>query len=656
MTDGKYGIIKKSACLVKTRIRGGLVRMRRYDTMKNKRLYIPLVLFILGVILRYLLGSYLKTPTVYWDELKYYGIGRSIYQGLGLLVRNNTTNFQKILYALVLAPTFAVENVEARLKLITLINSVLMNSSVFPLWLLCGKLGVSKKKAVCISALLILWPDLLATETLMSESLYWPLFLWFTVLHFGASNDRPLLIGLAEGALIYIGYLCKEVFAALIPAAAICLLLEAKLCPRGKSDNKREWLRFICSAALFAALYLLGKLTVFSGMGRGYNQSGIAELASVAGVLMLFYSILYHIVGMFLSVQLLPAALPILRFRQLKTEHKRFLLYLGCFIAVAIVGIAYGISIREDLGQVYPRVHLRYCAPAIFLLLLIFAECPARPDSVKRDSELAALMIFAIAIMAIFRSSGTTEFDQTTLQWVSGLNALLEDLFYEGDMIYWVLQVIEIALALGASIGLYMYFSGRKKDVFYPFCVFLLIPVICSSIIGHGVIKESYVLHTDCFESADRLDDEFAELDGNILYLTDTYSQFRQAKAWDVCFDQTDRMYYYVFSGYTMQNYFRGTSGNLGPESYDSDARVSDFTFGGYVDMGHYSTTDRIDYVVIPYEAGLEATDGSSLELIPSMSDGCYAVYRNLVPETLDLSHIQRVLRSDIELDRSDYL
>ncbi len=103
-----------------------------------------------------MVGCYLKNPTIYWDELKYYDLARSIHHGFGLTVCNTPTNFQKILYPVVLSPLFSVRNVKMRIRLIALLNSLLMNSCVFPLWRICSKLGVEKRRQIVLAAFLIL--------------------------------------------------------------------------------------------------------------------------------------------------------------------------------------------------------------------------------------------------------------------------------------------------------------------------------------------------------------------------------------------------------------------------------------------------------------------------------------------------------------------
>ena len=607
----------------------------------RKKYLIPLCFFLVGVILRCFMGAYLKTPTVYWDELKYYGIARSLFRGLGLTVRNVDTNFQKILYSLVLCPFFAIDDPAVRVRMMTLLNAILINSCIFPMWMLCTHLGVERKRILWLSAMLVLWPDMLLSVTFMSENLYWPLFFWYIVLHFCRNGDDPLRTGLLEGILMYVGYLCKEVFASFPAVTALTLLLETKLCPREKDDMRRQWRRFLFSALCFGVLFILGKLTVFRGSGRGYDQSDPSVLFTSSGPVYLIYSVGYLLVSAILSVQLLPFAVPLLRFRQLRRDQRQFLLYIMVFIIFTVCGIAYSISVREDAGNMIPRIHLRYLAPAAFLLLPVLALCPQRPESAKKDTDTAVLLGFAILVLALFRSSDGFPIDQTTLQWVNGFNGLLNKFSDNSSYVFWALQVLEIVLCLSVSIGIYLYFSGRGKDFLRPFFIFLLLISLVSNTVGHCAMKEKFSADAGEYDSVIKLSETFSQRKGNLLYLTDTYDQCRNSKVWDCCFEPVEKVYYFIYSYFELSPEELILDGGIYKKpAFDPDARVSDLEFTSYVDEGYYSTTDRIDYVVIPGAAHLTPSEASSLELIDGLSDSYYSVYRNTEPEALDLTAI----------------
>ena len=106
------------------------LRERANKFYSKENLIIILLIFI-SIFIRFLLANFDKLIQTHPDELLYYEIARSFFHGTGISVRNNIpTHFQKILYSIVLAPTFFVKNVFLRHSFIALLNAVLMSSSV----------------------------------------------------------------------------------------------------------------------------------------------------------------------------------------------------------------------------------------------------------------------------------------------------------------------------------------------------------------------------------------------------------------------------------------------------------------------------------------------------------------------------------------------
>ena len=99
---------------------------------KNKWLWIVISIFLIEVIIRFLFANYPKSVHTYRDELFLFQLAKSIWNEGSLLVYGVKTDYNKILYPLILSPTFFIKSSLIRIKVITLINSVLVSSSVFP--------------------------------------------------------------------------------------------------------------------------------------------------------------------------------------------------------------------------------------------------------------------------------------------------------------------------------------------------------------------------------------------------------------------------------------------------------------------------------------------------------------------------------------------
>ncbi|MBQ9528203.1 MAG: hypothetical protein IJR68_11380 [Fretibacterium sp.] len=115
--------------------------------------------FLIGVLLHFYIGNFSKAIVMYLDELRYYGIARSLFYGNGLDIRGVSPGFQKIGYSLLLAPLFAIGDGVLRVKLIGLLNSFVIMLSIFPVWLIGKQMGLERKTRYLLLALTIIWPE-----------------------------------------------------------------------------------------------------------------------------------------------------------------------------------------------------------------------------------------------------------------------------------------------------------------------------------------------------------------------------------------------------------------------------------------------------------------------------------------------------------------
>ena len=80
---------------------------------KNRRIIniiILMCIFLLGSVLHYFYCYFSKSIDVLPDEIRYYSIARSIFQGDGLTFRGVATDYQKMGYTLFLVPFFLIKN------------------------------------------------------------------------------------------------------------------------------------------------------------------------------------------------------------------------------------------------------------------------------------------------------------------------------------------------------------------------------------------------------------------------------------------------------------------------------------------------------------------------------------------------------------------
>jgi hypothetical protein len=107
--------------------------LERINKIDHKTMMILVfALFIISSILRSFWACYPKSIQVFPDEIRYIDISRSLFNGTGILVHNIHMNFDQILYSLFLVPFYFIKDQILQIDVISVCNSILMSSVVFP--------------------------------------------------------------------------------------------------------------------------------------------------------------------------------------------------------------------------------------------------------------------------------------------------------------------------------------------------------------------------------------------------------------------------------------------------------------------------------------------------------------------------------------------
>ena len=236
--------------------------------------FIVILLFIGSTIMRGILSDFPKALRIYPDELRYVSIANSLMHGQGLQIHNMNSDFQKILYSICIMPAFLAKSSAMQIRIIGYINSIIVSSSVFPVYLLCRKMQLKDKEVGIILAFWITLPTLLVSMYFMSEAIYLPLSLWVIYCAWSAfDSDRlkeKLCANFILGILCYLAYLCKEI--ALYFVLAYLFVCTCRIFMQ-QTDWKNEIICLVIFGGIFILCFLGMKETLFYGMGNSYSSS-----------------------------------------------------------------------------------------------------------------------------------------------------------------------------------------------------------------------------------------------------------------------------------------------------------------------------------------------------------------------------------------------
>lgn len=370
------------------------------DSVVGEKIFLFLA-FLFGVCLCFLIGNFSKSLFLQPDEMRYIGIARSIANGRNITYFHHmVTNYQKILYPLCISAAYKFHDFHQQITAVALINAVLISSSVFPAYFLAKKYLNSKRMRLLVCIFTILYPEMAMTMTFMSESLYFPMVLWeiFIVSKIYDDQKNNWWYLSLFGIWTYVLYLCKEV--------GIGFLLGYILTECFMAWQKKKVDRRLVGVAIpiifFAILFMAAKVTIFADMGNSYNQMDIDAIMSWKALFYFFYACIYYLIYVMLSFYMFPILYCIFRWRNMSEQTKRMFVFLMITSIVLIGTVGYTISIREDIGSVSPKLHLRYFAPLAVPFFILFLQSYKADGKVflKRWHKIVTAVIFA-ALMLI---------------------------------------------------------------------------------------------------------------------------------------------------------------------------------------------------------------------------------------------------------------
>ena len=600
------------------------------------------LLFLFFVVFRTLIAGFDKSLETYPDELRYYDLARSLFEENGMAIRNSPADFQKIAYALFILPVFAVEDIVVRLQLIGLVNSILICSSVFPIYLIATELELSKGLTYFSVVLTLLFPDMVLSATLMSEILYWPILLWFIYLWLLNQRKRKVTIAIFQGVLAYVGYLCKEIFLAVLIACVLFEILNffldmfenGKAYAMKNNCNRQNIGVVLVLMLTFGMIFVGAKGLFFGDMGSSYNhQTGFSAILTSYNFIYMMYGFVYYITAVFVATLFFPIVYPLINFRHLDRKIRGLFCFVILFLLVSLATVAYTITVREDLGLVVPRVHLRYVEPVFIVLLMIFFsfERNVSENSIKDNKLNSTITVTSVLLMVLLIFKGVSlgsAVDQFSLAWYQFFQERIGKIFAVNgnDMVIYLYAVVVgvcVAIVVGILHALYLF--RTPKAMKSAFGIVLLIVCLSNNYLTMERIYGVYQIQEDMQQEILKINEYFEENanEANVLYFTESDYINKKSKVMDTYFDNMDNLYMVddtYFSELTSKN------------------ELSDMVLKETIWDKVYEDVNTIDYIIVEDEGmfGMKALD--NVVEMEEISGEHFIVYKNLEPTNITLT------------------
>jgi hypothetical protein len=349
-------------------------------------------------LLRAWLARDMVAPFIMVDELIYSELARSVASSGDFLVRDLPASGYSLVYPLLISPAYVLfDSLPTAYGAVKTINAAAMSLAAVPAYLLARRMlgvGLSLLAAVLAVAL----PSLAYTGTVMTENVFYPVFL-LVALQLVLVLERPTgkrvaaLVG-----LLALAYATRVQAVAVVPAIAVAPVLFGLFERRPLRAALRPFLPLYGVLAAGAALVVLAQVV------RGRSLTDLFGAYSVVGdhdyaVRDVADYLVWHLAELDLYLGVLPVAATIMLTGLVRGQPRPVQAFLAATLPLtAFLALAVAAFASEFAGRIQER-NLFVVAPFFLIALLVWVDrgAPRRPVWLAAGAALGAAL-FPLAI------------------------------------------------------------------------------------------------------------------------------------------------------------------------------------------------------------------------------------------------------------------
>ena len=380
---------------------------------KKELLYV-ICLFIVALVVKWFIVSAASFgPTGTGDEMTYYDMTDSLKRGFFSI---SQTYHYPPLYPLILVPALVFK--QYTFTGIKLINAVVTTSILFPTYFI-SRSYLDSKKSLFLSLIACLLPyNLVFPRRIVSENLYFPIFLWsvFMILKKPTGRKTDLVWDFFTGICLGLLYLTRYISLAIIPM----FLLAWWIKPFDNNDlllhpTWKKIFRFLLLIIIICALFspwvigaLLEKVPVKLILGFVITSTTNAKQLTILNLLI--WILLYSAYMILMAAPVLPLmakSLKHLNKNNWRDEYGRFIIQIF-FLLVAFMAASVRHSWRAYYNGDYPAAIMgRYVLyPCMLFIILGFVTLEMHKKNnlscTQKNFILMLVLSFILVTLAHF--------------------------------------------------------------------------------------------------------------------------------------------------------------------------------------------------------------------------------------------------------------
>jgi len=458
-----------------------MMKIKTFFKNENNVKYLVIATFFLSVILRTILGIAFGQINVFYDELLHWNLSKAVHYSLGNNFRNDILNYKEILYSMVISFSHYFGNPETQYFVAVGINSVLMSSVVFPIYLMSLKFINNKHQAGFIAFISIMIPEMFYTSKIIQENLYYPMVIWFFFLFIVLilKNQYKIANVIILSNYVYLISLCKQMALNIFAGVILYYLLQFFFFDK---ENRKKCVR---SIIWFITIFLGLKVVYEIIFNLLNNLSTVSSSETTISVILgnlldpwllceLIFPAISYILMSILFFGFFTVLLPLSITKKLNKKERNLLLIIGTIFISTIAVICLRIIPSENLEDVTIRFHFRYLFFLLIPLLILFFSIYPKIVSGAANKKAAIMsVIFGLLLnyISIIPAKGS-RIDCVGANYIKYL-------FDDEAMI----NTLHMLILISISICLYLLYRKKIK---------LLYSIIIVSIIIFGIVSNCY--------------------------------------------------------------------------------------------------------------------------------------------------------------------
>ena len=360
--------------------------------------------------LRAVLARDLVAPFIMVDEVIWSEIGRGIADAGEPLLRGEPDPGYSPVYPALLSPLYALfESLPQAYAAVKTLNAVLMSLAAVPAFFLARRVA-SDRLALLGALLTVAVPSLAYTGTVMTENVFYPLFLVFAlVLVLTLENPTPERVGLLL-LLLVLAFATRVQAVALVPALLLAPLVLAVFERRSlrACGSRFRWLygsAAVIGVTAVAGLLVAGRsprdlLGAYSPVGdRSYDLGEAVRY------------LWWHLAELSLYVLVIPLAAAIVLVGRARTLDARLQAFLAATVSLTVSLLPIVATFASEFSDRIEERNLFYLAPLLCIALLAWVGVGApRPRVLAAvAAAVCAVLVVAVPLDRFLTTSAITD-------------------------------------------------------------------------------------------------------------------------------------------------------------------------------------------------------------------------------------------------------